>query len=319
MKLRTVVVFVARRQAVLVGLLIVLSFAVFALLYIAPGDPVQILLGPSGHSEAQVEALRQRHHLDEPFWSQYWIWLTHAAQLDFGTSIQTSLPVSSAIADRLPTSLLLGLYAYVLTLVLGLALGILAALKRRGRVDRAIVAGSLVGLSIPPFVSGIALLFLFTVVIRWFPSSPRSPGLPDQLWYMTLPAVVMAMAGTAYIVKHTRAALTRALDEDYVVFARARGLSYPRVLFKYGLRNAMIPVISIAAPLLAFMLTGVVLVEVVFSVPGIGQLLVQSALTKDLPMLQGVALVVAAIVLLANLAADLLYLAADPRVRIGGA
>jgi peptide/nickel transport system permease protein len=314
---RALFFFVARRLLALLGLLVVISFAVFSLLYIAPGNAVDILLGTQPRTPETVQALREQYHLDEPFLTQYWIWARDAARLQFGDSIQTTLPVTDEIRSRLPTSMFLGVYAFTLTIVLGVVLGILAALRKQRGLDRGIVGGSVIGLSTPAFVSGVFLLYLFSVRLGWFPTFGQGEGFADQVWHLTLPAIALALVACAYIVKHTRAALLNVLDQDYVTFARARGLSSRRVLLLYGLRNALIPIVTLSGPLLAFLITGAVLVEVTFSVSGIGQLLVQSATTKDLPMLQGIALLAAIFILVANLLVDLLYMAVDPRIRLG--
>jgi len=314
---RSLVRYVARRILALAALLLVASFGVFSLLYVSPGDPIDILLGDAPRTPQTVQAVRDEYHLDEPFLEQYWIWLKGAAHLDFGKSIQTSLPVSDTIRSRLPISLFLGLYAYVLTLAVGIALGIWSALKKESALDRGIAAGAILGLSTPVFVTGIYLLYLFSVVLGWFPSFGAGVGFSDRLSHLTLPAIALAFHSAAYLVRHTRAAMVNALDTDYVTFARARGLSSQRILFLYALRNALIPVVTISGLVLAGLIAGAVLVEVTFSLPGIGGLLVESASVKDLPMLQAVALVIAVVIMTANLIADLLYLAVDPRLRLG--
>lgn len=311
--------YVARRLLVMLGLLVVISFGVFSLMYVAPGSVVDVLLGTAPRTPETVAALNQQYHLDEPFLTQYWLWARGALHLDFGTSIQTSLPVTDEIRNRLPTSLFLGIYAYVLTMILGIGLGVVAALRRRTVFDRGIVGATVVALSTPAFVSGVLLLYLFAIVVPWFPAFGRGEGFVDELWHLTLPAVALALLGSAYVLKHTRAALIGVLDADYVTFARARGLSWWRILRVYALRNALIPVVTISGVILAFLITGAVLVEVTFSLGGLGELLVQSATTKDLPMLQGVALVVAVVIMVTTLLADLAYVAADPRVRLGQA
>lgn len=314
---RRLIFFVVRRLLVFVLLLLALSFMVFSLLYIAPGSAVDALLGLKPRTAATVAAIKHQYHLDQPFLEQYWIWLRGATHFQFGNSIQTSLPVSDAIKSRLPTSLLLGLYAFLLTMVLGLILGIVSTLRRRTTIDRTIVTGTIFGLSMPTFVSCVILLYLFAIVLPWFPAFGKGSGFGDELWHLTLPAVALTLVAAAFIVKNTRAAMVAVIDQDYVTFARARGLSGPRVLFTYVLRNALIPIVTIGALILSFLITGAVVVEVAFSLPGIGSLLVQSATTKDVPMLQGVALVVGIVIMGANLLADILYFAVDPRIRYG--
>jgi peptide/nickel transport system permease protein len=313
---RGLALYIARRLGTLAVLLVVISFAVFSLLYISPGNVVDTLLGTNPRTPAEVRFLTNEYHLNKPFLDQYWIWAGQAVRLHFGTSIQTSLPVTSEITARLPTSLYLGVYAFILTMVLGIGLGIAAALRRRTVVDRAIVSSSIVALSTPAFVSGVFLIFLFAIKLHWFPVFGPGTGFFGELWHLTLPAIALALTGTAYLVKHTRAALIGVLDQDYVTFARARGLSSARVLLGYAVRNALIPVVTISGLILSYVITGAVLVEDTFSLPGIGQLLVQSATAKDLPMIQGVAILIAVVIVGANLLADLVYVAVDPRIRL---
>lgn len=309
--------YIVRRLIGIFVLLFVVSFAVFSLLYISPGSVIDVLLGTNTRTPQLVASLRHEYHLDEPFLTQYWIWVKNAFQFHFGNSIVSTLPVTDEITGRLPTSLFLGIYAYILTMVIGVGLGILAALRKWGAADRGIVAGSIVALSTPAFVSGVFLLYIFAVELPWFPVFGDGQWFVDRLWHLTLPAIALALVASAYVLKHTRAAMIGVLDQDYVTFARARGLSGRRVLFTYALRNALIPVVTISGLILAFVITGAVLVEVTFSVPGIGQLLVQSATAKDLPMIQGTAIVVAVTIMLSNLLADLVYMAVDPRIRFG--
>jgi peptide/nickel transport system permease protein len=313
---RELISFVGRRFAAMAVLLVVVSFAVFSLAYLTPGDPLDAYLGSNQRTPQTIAALRHQYHLDQPFLDQYWTWAKHAVVLNFGKSIATTLPVSNEIESRLPTSLYLGLYAYVITMVAGVGFGVLAALRRRRTADRAIVGAAVVGLSTPPFVSGILLLYLFAVLLGWFPAFGAGHGFVDAVWHLTLPALALALVGFGYILKHTRAAVMGVLDQDYVTFAQARGLSPRRVLVTYVLRNALIPVVTISGLILAFVVTGAVLVENAFNVPGIGQLLVSSSTNKDLPAIQGVAVVVAFAIMLANLLADLAYVAVDPRIRL---
>ena len=305
----------ARRLLAMAILLVVISFVIFSLLDLAPGNAVVILLGQNPRTPETVRALTKEYHLDQPFLTQYWIWAKGALHLQFGNSIRTTLPVTDELKARLPTSLFLGVYAFVLTMVAGVGGGVVSALRRQTVVDRGIVGASIVAMGTPAFVSSVFLLYVFGVAVHWFPIFGKGSGFVDELWHLTLPAIALALGAAAYVLKNTRAALIGALDQDYVVFARARGLSRRRVLFAYALRNALIPIVTIAGLLLAFLLTGAVLAEVVFSLPGIGQLLVQSTQNEDLPMIQGVALVVAVVFMGVNLLADLVYVAVDPRIR----
>ena len=317
MTAQRVTLFLMRRLGALLAMLTILSFVIYSLLYIAPGSPVDILLGSQPRTPETVQLLNERYHLDEPFLTQYWIWAQSALHLDFGTSIQTTLPVEEEISSRLPVSLFLGVFAFALTMVLGVGLGVVSALRRKTAVDRGIVGASVVALSMPAFVSGVLLLFLFAIVFPIFPATGAGEGFADRAWHLTLPAVALALTVSAFVLKHTRAALIGVIDQDYVTFARARGLGSARILLTYVLRNALIPIVTISGLVLGALITSAFLVEVTFSLPGIGTLLVDAAINKDLPMIQGVALVIAVVIMVANLLADLLYMAVDPRIRLG--
>jgi peptide/nickel transport system permease protein len=310
-------VYVVRRLLALVVMLAVISFGIFSLLYLAPGNPVAVILGRGYHSPAAIQAVRHQYHLDKPFLEQYLIWAKGVLHFKFGNSITTSLPVGGEITSRLPTSMYLGAYAFVLTLVFGVGLGLLAALKNQTVLDRGTVAASLIGLSTPAFVAGVFLIYLFAIVVHWFPASGRGNGFVDELWHLTLPAISLALTSIAYVLKHTRAAVIGVMEQDYVTFARARGLSLRRILVTYMLRNALIPVITISGLVLSGLVVGAVLTEVTFSIQGLGDLLVQSASSKDVPTIQAVAVLVAALIIVANLLADVAYAFADPRVRLG--
>lgn len=312
-----ILIFIVRRLAIGAVVLVALSFAVFALLYASPGNVVNALLGELPRTPQTVAALRRQFHLDQPFFTQYWIWLKGALQLHFGRSSISEGPVVDQIKQRLPISLFLGLYAYLLTLLLGVVPGVVAAMRNSRAFGRVIVAGSIVGLVAPAFVTGVFLLYVFAIEWPLFPVSGAGSGFIDRLWHLTLPAIALALPSAAFVLRHTRASVLGVLNQDYVTFARARGLGWGRIMFAYALRNALIPVVTASGLMLAVLVTGAVLVETTFSVPGIGLLLVSSANSKDLPMIQGLTLVIAVMVILANLLADVLYALIDPRIRLG--
>lgn len=316
---RELIWYTARRLAIMAALLVGVSFTVFSLVYLAPGDPLDVLLGGQPSTPETVAALERQYHLDQPFLVQYWMWLSDAVRLDLGHSISSSLPVSEALRTAMPTTVFLGVYAYILTLIFGIGLGAIAALRPRSWVDQTITGGSVVGLSMPAFVSGTLLLYVFAVLLGWFPASGRGEGFIDQLWHLTLPAFALAALATGYVVKHTRAAMLEVLDQDYITFARARGLPPMRVMTHYALRNSLIPVVTISGIVLGFVITGAVLVEVTFSLPGIGGLMMNAASSKDITTIQGVAIVIAFVIMAANLLADIAYALVDPRVRLGKA
>lgn len=311
-------VFIVRRLLLGALMLLIVSFGVFVLLYISPGNVIDAMLGVTPRTPQTVAALRHQFHLDQPFLVQYWIWLRDALHFHFGTSNVTQANVATTLRQRFPISLFLGLYAYILTLLLGVLPGFLAALKNSKLLGRLIVSSSIVAFCSPAFVTGVILLYLFAIVWPIFPVAGAGDGsFLDRLWHLTLPAVALALPTSAFILRHTRASVLGILNQDYVTFARARGLGRGRIMFSYALRNALIPVVTASGLMLAVLVTGTVLVENTFSVPGIGQMLVSSAQAKDLPMLQGLTVTVAIVVIVANLLADVLYALIDPRIRLG--
>lgn len=314
---RATLEFIAKRILAMAVLLVVVSFGVFCLVYIAPGDAVDARLGLRPRTPELVAALEDRYNLDEPFLTQYWLWARDVLQFDFGNSTQSTLPVSDEIKARLGPSMFLAIYGYILAMVLGVVPGVVAALRKKQLIDRGLVAGAVVMMSTPPFVLGILMLYLFAIAIPIFPASGLGEGFLDQLWHMTLPAVTLAFAVSAFLLRHTRTAVIGVLDQDFVTFARARGLNWSWILARYVFRNALIPVVTVSGALLAFFVTGAVFVESVFSINGLGSLLVASAQTSDMPMIQGLALFIAVIIVSANLLVDIAYVLIDPRIRLG--
>jgi peptide/nickel transport system permease protein len=317
MTARSLALFVARRLAALVVLLAIISFGVFSLLQLAPGNVVQALLAGRPATPETIAALRAQYNLDEPFLTQYWLWLSSALQGDLGQSSTTGLSVVETIRERLPVTVFLGVYAFLITMVLGVSLGVVAALRKRSVVDRSIVGLSVMGVSTPAFVSGVLLLYLLAVRFSLFPAFGPGSGFVDRLYHLTLPAVALAFTQATFILKLTRAAMIEALDQDYVAFARARGVPMRRVVFGYAFRNALIPVATAAGIVLGALLTGAILIEVVFALQGIGSLLIESVELKDIPTVQGLALLIATTIILVNLLTDIVYLFIDPRIRQG--
>lgn len=308
--------FLARRLAVAALLLVLISFATFSLLTLAPGDPIDVLLAGKARTPELVESLRETYHLNGSFLTRYANWAAGAVTLDFGQSLTLDQPVGDVIRERAPITLELAGLAFLIVLALGVPLGVLAAVHKGGAVDRTIVAGTVAGVSVPPFVTGILLIYVFAVTFQVLPSFGPGEG-SNRLEHLLLPAIALAFTALAIVVKVTRTAMIRELEQDYVVFARARGLSNPVVLVRHALRNALIPVVTAGGLILGYMVGGAVLVEQVFALPGLGSLLVESATNQDLPVLQGVVLLIGIVIIGVNLLTDLLYLAIDPRVRFG--
>jgi peptide/nickel transport system permease protein len=310
--------FLSRRIVALVLLLIAISFVIFSLLYLAPGSAVQVLLGARQSSPALVKTLEAKWHLNEPFLAQYLRWLGGALHFDFGESIRTGQSVVESIAERVGITVFLIAYGFAITVLIGVPLGVVAALRKKGMVDRGVVGLSVLGVSTPSFVVGIILIDLFGVSLKWLPTFGAGTGFADRLWHLTLPALAVSLIGMALVVKITRAAMIAALDEDFIGFARARGLRPSRIILGHALRNAMIPIVTAAGTVLAAIITGTIVVEATFALPGLGTLLIEAVDNKDMPILQGVIVLLAAFVILVNLAVDVAYVLIDPRIRFGG-
>jgi peptide/nickel transport system permease protein len=306
--------YVGRRMLALLVLIFVISFVVFSLLYLAPGSPEQVLLGARPATPETIDAIREEYHLNDPFLVQYAEWARDALRFDFGRSIRTNEPVLDGISDRFLLTFQLGGLAFLITMALGVPLGVLAAVRSRTSIDRGVVSLSVVGVSAPAFATGILLLYVFAVELGWFPVFGEGSGVVDRLHHLALPALALALTGMGLLLKLTRTAVIGSLDQDYLTFARARGISNSRVLTAYALRNALVPIITAAGLLLAYMLAGTVLVEVTFALPGLGSLLVDSVRTLDVPMVQALAILIATLVVVVNLLADIVYVAVDPRI-----
>ena len=250
---------------------------------------------------------------------QYGNWALAALQGDFGVSIRSSDAVMSVITSRLWTTVWLALYAFIITVVVAIPLGIVAAVRRGSWIDRFASSITLIALCTPAFAIGFLLIYVFSVQLDWFPGFGTGDGFLDTIWHLTLPALALATLQIPILLRQTRAAVMDVVDRDYIVFARSRGLSSSRIWLRYVLRNGSLPVLTSAGLILAFSLAGAVLIENVFALQGLGSLLVSSVGTLDLPVVQALALLTAILVLITNLVIDLLYYALDPRLRRAGA
>ena len=309
--------YVLRRLLVAIPLLLLISLGVFALVNLAPGDPARSLLGSRQSSPETLAAIREQYHLDDPFVVQYLIWLRQVFVWDLGRSIQGSELVTTMILQRLPLTIFLGLYGSLVALGLGIPLGILAAYRHGSEVDRGVVTLGVIGVSAPAFATGIFLLYVFGVYLGWFPIFGQGEGPLDQVWHLTLPAIALGFTVMGLVIKITRASMIEQLQKDYVAFARARGLTSRRITTSYVLRNALIPVVTAAGLIVVGLLTGAVLVEVTFGLPGLGSLLVTSVTQRDLPVIQGIVLILAIFIVLMHIGIDVLYTLIDPRIRFG--
>lgn len=312
---RQIALYLLRRLLMLVPLAFGVTLVVFLLASLIPGGPVAALLAGHSADAATIEAMREKYHLNDPLYAQYGYWLGGVVRGDLGTSIVSGQPVGAAILERLGTTLALNISGVILALGFGVSLGVAAAVRRGSGLDRAVVSFTQLLSGAPPFVLAITLLFVLGFKLRWFPLfGIGSGGIVDTAWHLALPAIVVAIAPLAFITKITRAAMIDQLDQDYVTFARARGIPFRQVLWAHAFRNALVPVLTAAGLLFVGLLTGTVFVETVFGLPGLGRLLVTSVQFNDFPVTQGIVLIVAAWIVLTNLVIDLLYALVDPRV-----
>jgi len=304
-----------------VPLLLVISIFVFVLVHLAPGDAASALSGGRAISPEAMDALRAKYHLDQPMVVQYMRWLADAAIGDFGTSVQTRQPVVTAVLDRAPLSLWLTFYATVIVLGVGVPLGLATALRQGSRVDRSVVTLSVFGVSTPAFVSGLFLLYYLGFVAGIFPvfGAGRDGGFFVKAWHLTLPALALALAVMAIVVKITRAAVIEEMEKDYVTFARARGVSERRIVLSYLLRNALVPVVTAASVIVVATMAGAIYVEITFALPGLGSLLVDAVRQRDIPLIQGATLFFSLFVIVVNVVTDILYVLIDPRIQFGKA
>jgi peptide/nickel transport system permease protein len=300
-----------------VAVLLALSVLIFALLYLAPGDVVKNLLGNRPSSPEAVNAIRAQYHLDESAVQQYLRWLSGFLHGDLGESVRLQVPVSEAISQRVGLTALLCAMAFVLSVLVAVPLGVLSAVRAGGWIDRSASGLAVIGLSAPTFAIGLLLLLVFAYVIPVLPVYGVGDGGLDTIRHLTLPAISLALGLGAIVVKLTRAAMLRELDTDYVTAARARGLSEATVL-RIALRNAAIPITTGAGLLLTFLVGGTVLAEATFALPGLGTLLRDSVLFKDIAVVQSLTLLVACVIMAISLLADSAYLFLDPRVREHG-
>lgn len=306
-----------RRIGTMFVVLFVISIGVFSLTHLSPGGPEQALTAGRPVSEQTLTTLHRRFGLDKPVAEQYWLWLQGAVQGDFGRSFRSNQSVGSLISSHALVSLQLAGLAFALVLVVSLPLALLAAVRRRTAVDRAISGSAAFLIAAPPFAVATLLLYVFGVQLRWLPAFGAGSGVLGRVEHLILPAAALAVGVLALVLKIARAALVDVLEQEYVTFARARGLSRRKVLVAYALRNGLGPVATAAGLTFGSLVASTVLVEQTFALSGLGTLLIESVRNHDIPVVQGVSLTIAAMVLVVNLGADLLYARIDPRIDLG--
>ena len=308
---------ICKRLLLAIPTLFLVSIMVFSLQKLLPGDPVLAMAGEE-RDPAVIAQLREQYHLNDPLPTQYVWWLGHALRGDLGTSLRTQEPVTALIASKLPVTLELSLLAMIVALVVGISMGIVAAVRRNSWVDHTTNFVALSGISIPHFWLGILLILLFSVHLQWLPASgyvPLSESVSQNFKTLLLPALVLGTGLAATLMRHTRASMIAVLKADYIRTARAKGLLPKKVILKHAFRNALVPVITLTTLLFGELLGGAVLTEQVFTLPGFGKMIVDAVFNRDYAVVQGVVLVVAIGFLLLNLLADVLYVLINPKMR----
>jgi len=313
-------VFVVRRIVYAIPVLLGVTIVVFAMMHLAPGDPAQAMLGPMATPE-NLARIRHELGLDQPLYVQYTTWLGHALQGDLGESIQGSSDVRGEVLHRFKASLLLGGASFVIAVTVGVAAGVVSALRRGSKSDRVVMIGMMAGISMPPFYLGMLLMVVFAFKLPVFPMDGMYDvhgyaGIGDLAHHLVLPAVTLAAAPLTVIARMTRSSMLEIVNEDYVRTARAKGLSERIVVSRHVLKNALIPVIHLLGLQIGFLLSATALVEVVFSWPGLGQLIVDSVLARDLPLIQGGVLLISVIYVFVNIVTDSVHAMVDPRVSL---
>lgn len=307
--------FVARRLLLLVPVLFGVTVFVFVLIHLAPGDPITAMLGVLPRSPEEVTRLRHLLGLDQSLPVQYLVWLSRVVQLDLGTSLYAHAPVVDLIAQRLPTTISLAVTSMLLAIVLGLSLGVISATKQGTWVDNVARLVSVIGVSMPVFWLGMLLIIVFALVLRVLPPG----GSIDEYGpiALLLPSLTLGAAFSAVILRLTRSSMLEILSADYIRTARSKGLLAREIQFRHALRNALIPVITVTGLQAGTLLSGAVLTETIFSLPGLGRLMTEAVGARDYPLVLGSVLAVSTVFVLVNLVVDVLYAVVDPRIRLG--
>ncbi len=309
--------YILQRLAGMIVVMFLVVTIVFMIVRVTPGDPAAVMLGPDATPQ-DVADLRTRLGLDQPIILQYLFYIGQLLKGDLGQSIFLNMPVGAALLDRAEPTFFLTIFSLAIASVIALPVGIYAAYRRGSFVDQAATTIAMLAASIPSFWLGLILMQMFAVRLNIFPVSgyggPGS-GLFERLYHLALPAVALGLVSSALILRFTRASMLDVLGDDYVRTARAKGLPERQVVLRHALKNALIPILTVLGLTAAVLISGAVVTETVFGLPGVGNLVVSAVLRRDYPVIQGALLVIAAIYVLINFAIDMLYLAVDPRVR----
>ncbi len=309
--------YVVRRILATIPVMAVVALFVFSLLYIAPGDPAAVIAGDQA-TPADVERIRQSLGLDRPFLVQFGEWVWNIVHANLGTSMFTGLPVTKLIAQRIEPTLSLMAVTLVFAISVAVPLGVVAAWRAGSLLDRAIMAFAVFGFSVPVFVVGYLLAYVFALELEWLPVqgyTPLSEGLWPWFQNLILPAFALGCVYIALIARITRAAMLEVLAQDYIRTARAKGIGQPGILFIHALKNASVPIVTVIGIGIALLIGGAVVTESVFVIPGLGRLTIDAILRRDYPVIQGVVVLFSFLYVLVNLMVDLVYTVLDPRIR----
>ena len=304
--------YLARRLLAVVPVLFGVTLAVFSMLFLVPGDPVKMMLAEFVTTPDQIAQMRAQLHLDEPIFQQYGRFVVGALRGDLGTSIRSRRAVATEIGENVGSTAQLALASMAVAVAIGVPLGLMAALLRNSWFDAGSMIVALLGVSMPSFWLGLLLIVAFSLHLGWFPATGGG-----DLWHLVLPSVTLGMIASAIIARLTRSSMLEVLGQDYVRTARAKGLAWWGVVVRHALKNALIPVITIFGLQFGNLLAGAVIVETVFSRPGLGRLIVGGILAKDFPLVQGTVLFVATTYVMINVLVDIAYAFVDPRIRFG--
>lgn len=309
--------FILRRLLATIPVMLVVAVVVFALLRLTPGDPAAILAGDAA-TAAQLDEIRHVMGLAQPIYSQFFIWVWQLLQGNFGTSLISGTPVADMILQRMGPSLSLASLTIVVAICVAVPLGVVAAWRQGKLLDRFVMAVSVLGFSIPVFVTAYILILVMSLQLGWFPVQgykPLSAGLLPYLRSLVLPTLALSTVYIALIARITRTSIIEVMGEDFIRTARAKGMKEKRVLIGHALRNAAVPIVTIIGVGIAMLISGVVVTESVFNLPGLGRLVVEAVLARDYPVIQALILLFALIYVLINLVVDALYTVFDPRIR----
>ena len=311
------IAYILRRLLATIPVMTVVAVFVFFLLRFAPGDPAAIIAGDDATSE-QIAAVRAKLGLDRPVLEQFGLWVWGMMQGDFGTSIFSNLPVTRLIAQRIEPTLALTLSTLLVAVLLAIPLGVLAAARARRLTDRLVMLFSVMGFAMPVFLVGYVLIYVFAMKLGWFPVQgyvPLSQGVGPWAERLVLPSLALGITYMALIARTTRASMLEVLSQDYIRTANSKGLASSRVLLLHALKNAAVPIVTVIGIGVALLISGVVITETVFNIPGLGRLTVDAVLKRDYPIVQGLIIVFAGVKVLVNLLIDISYAFLDPRIR----